>query len=346
MYTDEDLNSAVKEGIFTQDAITNFRSYISKSQNVTLVDEENFRLISGFNDIFVVIACLLLLTSVAWLGSAISPIAAAIIFTATSWGLAEFFVRKRRMALPAIVLLIAFIGGVMATSVSFFVNLGIGQAQQMNIEHFEQMRVFGFITTAVVSIAATWLHWRRFRVPITVAVGAASLVICLMGLLGTSSLDSHWLTPILFISGLLIFALAMYWDASDTLRQTKRSDVAFWLHLLSAPLIVHPIFKTLGILSGHSTILQVVLVIALYIVIAFISIAIDRRALMVSSLIYVLYAFSALLKNYGLVSLNFAMTGVIIGAILLFLSAYWHTARTFLIRYFPQSISGRLPALR
>ncbi len=339
MYTDEDLNAAVKEGIFTEEALTSFRSYIAKSKSVTLVDEENFRLIGGFNDIFVVIACLLLLTSVAWLGSAIHPIAAAVIFTATAWGLAEFFVRKRRMALPAIVLLIAFIGGAMATSVSFYVNLGI--------EHFEQMKTFGFITTAAVGTAATWLHWRRFKVPITVAVGAAALVGCLLGSVASNAPEAgQWLTPILFIAGLLIFALAMYWDASDTLRQTKKSDVAFWLHLLSAPLIVHPIFTSLGILTGHSTILQVVLVIALYIVIAFISIAIDRRALMVSSLIYVLYAFSALLKNYGLVSLNFALTGVIIGAILLFLSAYWHTARTFLIQYFPQSLRGWLPALR
>ena len=35
---------------------------------------------------------------------------------ATAWGLAEFFTRKRRMALPSIILLLAFVGGVFETA--------------------------------------------------------------------------------------------------------------------------------------------------------------------------------------------------------------------------------------
>jgi hypothetical protein len=30
----------------------------------------------------------------------------------------------------------------------------------------------------------------------------------------------------------------MWWDSSDRARLTRRSDVAFWLHLLAAPMIV------------------------------------------------------------------------------------------------------------
>jgi hypothetical protein len=34
---------------------------------------------------------------------------------------------------------------------------------------------------------------------------------------------------------------------------TYKSDVAFWLHLASAPLITHPIFGMLGVLDGNET---------------------------------------------------------------------------------------------
>src|SRR5437588_323954 len=48
-------------------------------------------------------------------------------------------------------------------------------------------------------------------------------------------------------AGLITFALALAWDMSDPMRRTRRSDVAFWLHLLAAPAIVHPAFGLLGL---------------------------------------------------------------------------------------------------
>jgi hypothetical protein len=63
MYTEEDLNNAVKQAIFNQSSVDNFRQFIAIGKNTNQVDEENFKLIGSFNDIFVVIACLLLLFS-------------------------------------------------------------------------------------------------------------------------------------------------------------------------------------------------------------------------------------------------------------------------------------------
>jgi hypothetical protein len=48
---------------------------------------------------------------------------------------------------------------------------------------------------------------------------------------------------------------------------------------------------------------------------------------MISSMAYVLYAISNILKTYGDIGYNFALTGVLIGATLLLLSAFWHQAR-------------------
>ena len=70
MYTEEDLNAAVQAGAISADAADAFRSHVAASRHTPVADEEYFRLVTGFNDIFVVIACALLLVSVTWIGGA------------------------------------------------------------------------------------------------------------------------------------------------------------------------------------------------------------------------------------------------------------------------------------
>ena len=57
------------------------------------------------------------------------------------------------------------------------------------------------------------------------------------------------------------------------------------------------------------------------------ALAIDRRALLVSALAYVLYALNRLFEQFGAVELNVALTALVIGSALLMLSAFWHQAR-------------------
>ena len=111
-------------------------------------------------------------------------------------------------------------------------------------------------------------------------------------------------------------------------------------------LLVHPIFTLLGVSGGHAGLAQALAVVALYVTIALVSLAVDRRALMVSALAYVLFAFSALLKQFGFVSLGFAITAFAIGAALLLLSAFWHPARAFVLGFLPPSLQQRLAPFR
>ncbi len=67
MYTDEDLYQAVKSGIFKKSAVEEFRELISNQANTKSADEENFRLISGFNDIFVSVSAFILMISAGWI---------------------------------------------------------------------------------------------------------------------------------------------------------------------------------------------------------------------------------------------------------------------------------------
>lgn len=341
MYTDEDLSSAIKAGIFNDNAVAQFRTFISKEQSSFSVDEEHFRLMTGFNDIYVVIACFLLLTSVAWLGHEVSNVVGALAVALASWGLSEFFVLKRKMALPAIVLLATFIG-----STTWFAGALFHTAES----NFGASTMLGTSTILAAGIAgsvAARFHWLRFKVPITVAAGLASIVGAFIAVVMVQFPEAQqWSRALFLTGGLLSFTLAMRWDSQDTNRQTRKSDVAFWLHLLAAPLIVHPIFSMLGVFEGNNGLLLPALVICLYVMLAVISIAIDRRALMVSALVYVLFTFSTLLKTYGIVSLGFAITGLVIGSALLLLSAYWHISRINLIKHMPKSYLVWLPPLR
>ncbi len=331
MYSEEDLASAVAAGVMSNDVANAFRVHVGQSRSALAVDEEHFRLITGFNDIFVVIACVLLLVALAGIGSAYSSWFGAFGVAVASWLLAEFFTRRRRMALPSIVLLLTFVGGVAATVFFMLPTQSPG----------------GFAVGSAIGAAAAGAHWWRFRVPITVAAGAAAVVGCLFALIMQIAPEAkNWMNAIAFVAGIMVFALAMRWDSSDTLRQTRRSDVAFWLHLLAAPLIVHPIFTALGVTRGQANAGQAIAVAALYVAIAFISLAADRRALMVSALAYVLFAFSALLKQFGVVSLDFAITAFGIGAALLLLSAFWHPTRAWVLGFLPPAVQGKLAPFR
>jgi len=331
MYSEEDIASAVAAGVLTEAAALAFRAHVAQRQHSAAVDEEHFRLVTGFNDIFVVIACVLLLAALAGIGGSYAAFVGAAFVAAAAWLLAEFFTRRRRMALPSIVLLLAFVGGVFA---AVFLMLSTKEP-------------YGFAVASAVAAPAAWLHWRRFRVPITIAAGAAAVVSFAFALfLWAAPGADKWLPALSLVAGVAVFAAAMRWDGTDTLRQTRRSDVAFWLHLLAAPLLVHPIFTMLGVTGGRADLGQALAVVVLYVAIALVSLAVDRRALMVSALTYVLFAFTALLKQFGVVSLGFAITAFAIGAALLLLSAFWHPARAFVLGFLPPSFTQRLAPCR
>jgi hypothetical protein len=98
--------------VLTPEAATAFRSHVASVRSAPAADEESFRLITGFNDIFVSIAAVILLVAVGWIGESIHPALAGAFVAGSAWFLAEYFTRKRRMALPSIVLVLAFSAGV------------------------------------------------------------------------------------------------------------------------------------------------------------------------------------------------------------------------------------------
>lgn len=338
MYSDEDLDAAVAAGILNAETAAAFRAHIEQTRSTHMVDEEHFRLVNSFNDIFVAIAGMLVLVAVGWIAGVIEHRLIGAAVAVTAWGLAEFFTRKRHMALPSILFLLAFAGGVFATLAPTWSDGIAGGLGKFGI---------WVAVAAAATAGCTWLHWKRFRVPVTVAAGAAALVGVVIGLLIAVMPDvREWLNSILFIAGISVFAFAMYWDMSDPLRQTRRADVAFWLHLLAAPLVVHPVFTFFRLFTNEPGIVNAAVVVMLYVALGIVALIIDRRALMVSALFYVLAAISTVLKEFGAVGINVALTALIIGSTLLMLSAFWHASRAFVIGKLAGAWQKRLPPLR
>jgi hypothetical protein len=358
MYSQNDLDEAVAAGALSADAANALRAFVDQQGASPAVDEEQFRLITGFNDIFVSIAAAILLFAVGFIGqtageslglvvdrdgpSPLAPLAIA----ATAWGLALFFTAKRRMALPSILLLLAFVGGVFA-AVGFGLVSAVGEPPEA-----QEAIYVGIIASVsgAIAAAAAWVHWTRFRVPITIAAGALAAVAIAAGLLiaALGDLDGRngdIMLGFMLLLGVGMFLFAMRWDSSDPARVTRRSDVAFWLHLLAAPMIVHPVFTLLGLNDGNATLAEGLVVILLYVAMGITALAIDRRALLVSALAYVLYALNELFRQFGAVELNVALTALVIGSALLLLSAFWHQARTMVVRPLPEGLKAKLPLL-
>lgn len=337
MYSDTDLDSAVAAGALTPQAAAALRAHVSAARQSPIVDEEQFRLITGFNDIFVSIAAVLFLTGCAWAGGSVTPWLGAALVAVSSWLMAEYFTARRRMALPSIIFLLAFVGGVFAAFGTFLVPEG-------NVVEGDRVGAALLAVSAAIAVGAAWLHWRRFMVPITIAAGAAAASGALLLLLAVAypAVDKV-IMPIILMAGLGVFAFAMRWDMSDRDRSTRRADVAFWLHLLAAPMIVHPIFVMLGLTEGEASADVAGVVLGIYLVLGSIALIIDRRALMVSALAYVLAAMGALFREFGAVSLSVAITALVIGSALLLLSAFWHDVRARLVGMLPEGLQAWLP---
>jgi hypothetical protein len=337
-----DLEAAVAKGVLDRSAADGFAEFLIQSRNEAAndPDEERLRLITGFNDIFVTIGIALFLSALGYpiLGPYGGPEASLGVAIA-SWGLAEVFTKRKRMALPSIVLLVVFVMSCAGAAHTFF-------SPTFKLYQYFEFNGLPGLPYGLAAVAASVLHWLRFRVPITIAAFAAGLAVTVVAVIerfNSGFVFEH--TSLVFIPiGLAIFAVAMKFDMSDRNRMTQRTDIAFWLHLLAAPLIVHSIVYPLLAESALST-GAAIAILLLFAILSFVALTIDRRALLVSSLLYLGYASSQILTWSGVASENLGLSVLIVGATVLALSVAWQPMRRFVLNVMPDAIRSRVPAV-
>jgi hypothetical protein len=337
MIRDEHIEAAVAQGILTADQAVRLRDLargsVVRDEPSADPDDEKFRLIGGFNDVFVTIGVGLLVAALFALASALGfNIGFAALGLIAAWGLAEFFSRRMRLALPSIALALMFAGA------AAYLAILLG-APLLSPSDGSPEGVAGLWTAFAgfgAAIAAL-VHERRFRVPIDIAIAASAIVCTLSGLLGTIApawTSENW-SLLMGLFGLGVFALAIRFDASDPARQTRRADIAFWLHLLAAPMIVHAVIPLVTGRVGDMGTPQAVGILVLFAVLGLVAIVIDRRALLVSGLTYAGIAIGYLLSQGIEEGLGLSLTLLVLAALVLGLSAGWKSLRRALLPLLP-----------
>jgi hypothetical protein len=366
MLDDDDLEAAVAEGIISPAQVDKLRAFAgSRRLDADRADDERFRFMRGFNDFFFAVGIVLFGVGIAYFAGA-DPIK-NLVAAALVWGLAEFLVRRMRLVLPGILLVSLFAFFVFRlteldwTSVANLTGLPLRlspglTAQSPTLGSFEPIAI---ATKALAAALAATVFYVRFRLPFALLVIGGALVLFVSTVLGQLLFPGTVAYPfILLACGLGVFAAAMAYDLSDRKRATRAADCAFWLHLLAAPLIVHSLIRlilpapvarggiaALGITMSTMSAVTIFVIVA---ILTLIAVLIDRRALLVSALIYlgtaIGYALtSATRTGTGNESGVFFATLVILGAMVLALGVGWQPLRRLVLRLSPSGLVNRLP---
>ncbi|MEM8823950.1 MAG: hypothetical protein AAGF30_10110 [Pseudomonadota bacterium] len=345
----DDLRAAVAAGTLTEAQAANLIALADGRRNDRASirpNEEPFELFKGFNEIFIVVGLGIL--AFGWFGVWGLAVAGSDDFRST-WmiaglatlvviaGLAEYFIRRRRMVAPAIALTI----GWAVTAASFWAMWN------RSVTVLSGVDLTSSVLPLVLTTLTTFVFWFRYRVPFAMAVIAASAFAALIVWLAATS--GQEVTPeTLFrlsaegpfawgtlIFGLILFALAMRFDMSDRHRISLRSANGFWLHVIAAPAIVNTLALTLLDRESALSLVALGLLLAVF---ALVAVIIDRRSFLVAAVGYIVTLVSIVTEGDG-----FAPVVLILGAALVGLGAGWQSIRAKLLLGVPDGMRDRLP---
>lgn len=334
-----ELAQHVKSGAVSKDLAESLRRELDDKARAA-DDNETPKVARGFNDVMLALGTGIIVVALMsqWVtfGSTVSPFVYATF--PVLWLISEILDVRRKAILPGIV---AVIGMTIAAvylgaryGYSFTSERFLSRSFSELMQYPAQVLLFAALAAALVNA----LYYARFRLPfallpLALGVGIAATNALVLALGWEKATSIPHLLGLGF--GLLLFAVAMWYDTSDPLRRTRNADCGFWLHLAAAPLIVHSLLSIFGgtamARSGGGSGFTMVLVTALTLV----ALAIDRRALIVASLSYLLAAVGYVVSTASQVlgGSTFA-TLVVLGVIVLIVGMGWHPARRILLAPF------------
>lgn len=356
MFSHEDLRAAVAAEVIGADQAARLERWLTARKRGETdpgapMDGENLRFITNLNDIFITIGLAILFAGVgSLLGFVLTgfivdqPRFGALTLTAVmaalAWALSEYFCLRRRLLLPSMFLVLAF-----TVAMAFFGAALISPDPKTLMEEgpgfnaVNTMITVGYGGLAAGALAAI-VYFLRFRLPFTFALIAVLLSgVAYVWAAQQGEVAALYGGLVSLITGLVCLAAGIWFDVQDPERVTRSSDNAFWLHLVSAPQII---FGLRGVLGGmgfeiDSSTGASVLIAAL-IIVALISVAINRRALIVASIATFAVAVGTIMFGTGSnPALALSLTALIVGGGIVLLGAGWKTARRTLLSILPKS---------
>lgn len=313
-----------------------------------LEETEMPRFVRGFHDILITIGIIILLAGIAGLSHPAVALIAII-------PLAELLVRRQRLALPAFTLTLAFAGSVTWLLVYILTDLFSSEVK-------EGVGTFFFFLAGYV-LTFVPFYW-RYRVPVALAAmialsGGTFILMLAAGTIAVVYGDgaTH---PVMMLSFCLagalgLLATALWFDLADPARVTRRSDVAFWLHLVTAPALLYSLLALIFYMRqsgsgwdvGVIATSQPVTVVAVVSVFVLFGLAIDRRAFVTASLVSLGFSLSTLLaQKFSSLGSIFFISLLVLGLIVLTIGVLWPALRRIVIGLLPAGLQVKLPPLR
>ncbi|MEL6586320.1 MAG: hypothetical protein AAFY65_16110 [Pseudomonadota bacterium] len=349
MITQDDLRAAVGAGLLTEAQAASLLTLATDRQTGRARAQgldEPFELFRGFNEVFIVVGLGIL--GGGWIGIWQLAIFASGDFRTTTLMaggltalvlalLSEYFVRRRRMVAPALALTI----GWAVNAVVFWLTLMDAYSVLGGVEWAGSVIPAGLTTLTIGAF------WARYRVPFAMALMAVGAFAFLILALGTVAGDVRGWQDLFLLSasgpfawgtllfGIVLFAIAMWFDMSDPHRLSLRSANGFWLHVAAAPAIVNTLALTL--IDDGSPVALAILAVVLC-ALALIAVIIDRRSFLISAVGYIVALVALVTEGEGTPSLV-----LLLGAGLVGLGAGWQWVRARLLRPVPQLIRNGLP---
>ena len=328
-------------------------------------EQEQLRLVSGYNDIFVGIACILTFVSLNTLIS--EQYLDHLLVLGTAFGLAWYFVRRQRMRFTGIVISssVAISGALLGFE---FFRIGSvldipPTSSEVGVHVIQLPLMLPLVVPLIVSALLSIGFWRFARVPLAHALGILAILLTILVIVvGTqlppppvadafdelepitvvdprTQLEILRAFPVLiaaFIFGCLVEAYAIWWDVRDPQRQSVDTDVAFWTHIVAAPFIVQPLYWWVEGLAWNPT-SEVILGMLLFLVLLVFALVINRRALLIGAMVWVLAALFTIA--------DMSVAGLTMGVMLLLIAAAWNKTRQLIEPIMPDFVQTRFPTL-
>ncbi|MEM7731145.1 MAG: hypothetical protein AAF311_18130, partial [Pseudomonadota bacterium] len=300
----------------------------AKTPDARIGNEDDLRFLRSFGDVFIGVGLILLALGTAAITGLVGGGPLFLGAAVAAWAMAEWFGRRKRAHFPTLITALAFL---------VFVQTGLSGIASL-----------GGIGAALITVAAMGLFYWRIRLPFCIALIAVSLIYLLFAVLNevAPGLLRREFTAVMVMSGLAVFAAALLYDVRDLHRRTRFADNAFWLHLLAAPLIIHGLVGS-AVASRTDLLFDIIptfvfterdagVVLAALGALTLVGLAINRRALIVSSLFYAGAAIAFLVRRTGIdLGSALSLTLVLLGAAIVLLGVAWHPARGLLLRVLP-----------
>ncbi|MCW8929523.1 MAG: hypothetical protein OQL19_04715 [Gammaproteobacteria bacterium] len=308
------LTKAAEKGIIDNAQIKPLLDFFETEQAMSSpVDNsgEQLKFIRSFGDIFIALGVFLLaFTSNQLAETLVQQLMAIVGF----FVIAEWLVGHKRLVLPGMATLL---------SILFFVDkvVNTSQGSQSIPISWESLDILLIIVTSL-------LFYIRYRMPFSLYPVAVGCIFLSIELSGINVVENPY---VFIILGLVVFIIAMWYDSRDTQRISSLSDNGFWLHLLAAPLIVHGVMVTLFLTNQSGLESHSLYILLLFTLFFFIALFVDRRAILVSSFVYALYAvFKFAYQQFMQIDNLTLFIFMGVGLFVIFFGTYWYKVRTLI----------------